>query len=309
MANLAYLQLTRICDQRCLFCSNPANGSVMAVDEAFGWLERFKEEGYEGVVLTGGEPTLHPRLPEVVARACALGLPPRLITNGQRAAEPSFLVSLRDAGLRHLHVSVYSHRPEVAAALTRKEDSLARADAALREAARLSLRADVNTVLCRQNADHLSGLAAWVVERHPAVRHMVFNNMDPDMAPPGGAAATRAEYRDVELELHRALTVLARAGRTFRVERVPLCYLPGFEHCATETRRVARAERRATKFLDSRGLVVQKGFERYAKPGRCGSCTLDGLCAGVYGRGTTYRLEEVCPVFVDPAAVAAGARA
>ncbi|MDE2293680.1 MAG: radical SAM protein [Elusimicrobia bacterium] len=309
MASLAYLQLARVCDQKCLFCSNPANGGVMSLEEAFGWLARFKAEGYDGVVLTGGEPALHPGLERVVARCAEEGLAVRLITNGRRASEAGFLARLKAAGLAHLHVSVYSHRPEVAAALTGRGDALARAEAALREAARLGIRVDVNTVLCRQNADHLSGLAAWVVERHPAVGHMVFNNMDPDMAPPGGAEASRADFRDFELELARALTLLERAGRTFRVERVPLCFLPGFEHCATETRRLARGERRAVKFLDPRGLVVQKGLERYGKPARCLSCSLDALCAGVYGRGETYPLEQVCPVFVDARAVAGRARA
>lgn len=302
MADLAYLQLTRVCDQVCVFCSNPATGSVMPLGEALGWLESFRREGYTGVVLTGGEPALHPGLSEIVARAAALDLPPRLITNGRRASRPGFLARLAAAGLRHVHVSLYSHRPEVAAVLTGRRDSLARAERTLAEAGRLGLACDLNTVLCRSNAEHLPELVSWVLERHPHVRHFVFNNMDPEMSPEGGRAE-KASLRELELGLALALARLAAAGRTFRVERVPLCYLPGHEHCSTETRRLARGERRAVKFLDPRGLVVQRGFERYGKAPRCSSCSLDALCAGAYGPDRHYSTGELCPVFADAEAV------
>lgn len=298
MADLAYLQLTRVCDQRCVFCSNPATGSVMPPAEALRWLENFSAEGYTGVVLTGGEPALHPALSEIIARAAELGLTPRLITNGRRAARPGFLARLKAAGLRHIHVSLYSHLPETAAALTGVADSLTRAERCLEETGRLGLACDMNTVLCRSNAGHLADLVAWTLQRHPHVRHFVFNNMDPEMSPSAGQAE-KASLREIELGLGRALALLAAAGRSFRVERVPLCYLPGHEHCSTETRRLARGERRAVKFLDPRGLVVQRGLERYGKAARCASCSLDGLCAGAYGPGRHYSTDELCPVFVD----------
>jgi MoaA/NifB/PqqE/SkfB family radical SAM enzyme len=50
-------------------------------------VDDFVRRGYFGVILTGGEPTLHPELPEVAAYAAQQGLHVRMITNGSRLAD------------------------------------------------------------------------------------------------------------------------------------------------------------------------------------------------------------------------------
>ncbi len=104
---------------------------------------------------------------------------------------------------------------------------------------------------------------------------------------------------DFELSLHRAMSWLAHSGRTFRVERVPLCYMAGFEHCSTETRKIVKAEERLTHFLDRRGAVRQgpEAFFHEHHPA-CDPCALRGLCAGLYERGHGYDPAELAPQFV-----------
>lgn len=300
MAELAYLQLTRRCNQACRFCSNPANGRLLPLERARSWIERFVRKGYSGVILTGGEPTLHPALADIVAFASRRGLEPRLITNGQRTSEPGFLERLRDAGLRHLHVSVYSHRPELQAFLTGKRDSLEHVERTLDHACRLGLRVDVNTVINRYNSDHLGGLVEWLIGRWPALRHFVWNNLDPSMNRASDHPDTVPRLKDFELELHRAMRLLESTGRTFRVERVPLCYMAGFEHCSTETRKLVKSEGRAVYFLDEKGLSVQdRRFWSYGKSPRCRPCSLEPICAGLYELDRWYDSAELCPVFVS----------
>ena len=45
---------------------------------------------------------------------------------------------------------------------------------------------------------------------------------------------------------------LHKEGRTFRVERVPLCYMTEFAHCSTETRKIVKGEERVGDKLDVR---------------------------------------------------------
>ena len=61
------------------------------------------------MVLTGGEPTLFEPLPKLISYARRIGIPCRVITNGQRTANPAYLDRLMDAGLEHVHVTVHSH--------------------------------------------------------------------------------------------------------------------------------------------------------------------------------------------------------
>ena len=57
MANLGYLQLTRNCYQKCHFCSNPPTGVHLDEPEMRRNIDKLVEMGYDGVILTGGEPS------------------------------------------------------------------------------------------------------------------------------------------------------------------------------------------------------------------------------------------------------------
>ena len=305
MAELAYLQVARLCNQKCLFCSNPVNGRVIAWEEAKALVDRFVKEGAAGVILTGGEPTLFPELPRLIAYAHKSGLPTRLITNGQKTAQPDFLQALCDAGLEHMHVSVHSHRAGVQARLSGKPDSLKNITATLENARNLKIRVDINTVINKLNVDHLSGLVSWLTGAFPYLRHFVWNNLDPLM----NAASLNPELvpklADFEVELHRAMTFLHESGRNFRVERVPLCFMSDFPHRSTETRKLVKEEGRRIFFLDAKGLCAQgKSSWSYGKAERCGLCPVNSVCAGLYQMDAYYSSKELCPVFLDPAEVA-----
>ena len=107
---------------------------------------------------------------------------------------------------------------------------------------------------------------------------------------------------DFELSLARAMRILAAHGRTFRVERVPLCYMTEFAHCSTETRKIVKGEERIVHFLDEKGTIRQTDFV-HAKAPVCDSCTLNDVCGGLFELGDHYDLNELAPVFVDPAPI------
>jgi MoaA/NifB/PqqE/SkfB family radical SAM enzyme len=306
MAELAYLQVARVCNQRCLFCSNPENGRVIAWDEAVALIDSFAAQKAEGVIFTGGEPTLFDRLPELVAYALEKSLPPRLITNGQRCADPVFFRALVSAGLEHMHVSVHSVREDVQARLTGNPKSLAKIYRALENAGRAGIRVDINTVINADNADHLSRNVRVLVERFPYLRHFVWNNLDPLLNRASLNPALVPRLRAFEAELHKAMTFLDESGRTFRVERVPLCFMGEFPHRSTETRKLVKSERRDIYFLDEKGLRRQdRAAWSYGKSERCEACSLAPICAGLYEMGTYYSADELCPAFTRPETVAA----
>ncbi len=89
------------CNFRCPFCHNaplvtrtdPADR--LDEDEIFSYLQ--KRRGIvDGVVITGGEPTLQRDLPDVIRRVRGLGYAVKLDTNGAR---PDVLAALLDEGL------------------------------------------------------------------------------------------------------------------------------------------------------------------------------------------------------------------
>lgn len=302
MANLGYMQLVRHCNQYCRICSNPETPYVLDLQTACREIDDFAARDYQGVILTGGEPSLSEIVPEVVRYATARGLSARMITNGSRLADLSLARTYLEAGLRHFHVSLYSNRPAVHDAITGVKGSHALACRAIDNLIGLGAIVDLNTVINRLNCDHLDELAGFMIERMPGVRHLVINNLDPSM----GRADTNREMlhqlADMEVSLHRALSLLQSEGRTFRVERVPLCYMADFAYASTETRKIVKGEERIIHFLDDKGTVHQKSF-RHHKASVCAVCSLDPICAGLFEMGHGYDERELSPLFVDREAI------
>lgn len=300
MANIGYLQVVRHCNHYCGFCSNPSTPFEHTIESMRRLVDDLCARGYFGVVLTGGEPTLHPDLPTIARYAKERGLHVRMITNGHRLAQPAFAKAMADAGLDLVHVSIYSVRPEVEEHLRGTSGTLRLALAAIENAHACGIEVNVNSVINRHNADHLDETVRFLVERHPYVRHFVWNNLDPSM---GRAEVNQAEYlpslRSFEASLHRALSLLHRTGRTFRVERVPLCYMADFAWASTETRKIVKAEERVVHFLDEKQTIRQTEWEhQYAES--CQVCSLRRICGGLFDRGGAYDPAELAPVFLSP---------
>jgi hypothetical protein len=56
----------------------------------------------------------------------------------------------------------------------------------------------------------------------------------------------------------KAFSFLEKKRRTFRVERLPLCFMRGYEEASTETRKIVKNEERLVYFLDFREKVNPK---------------------------------------------------
>jgi len=107
---LAAIVFTKGCNFRCHFCYNPLlvwsevesgekkyekGYSQFTEDDLFRFLES-RQGKLDGVVITGGEPTIHPDLPEFIKKIRALGFKIKLDTNG---TNPEMLKKLLDQKL------------------------------------------------------------------------------------------------------------------------------------------------------------------------------------------------------------------
>ena len=302
MANLGYLQLTRNCLQHCRFCSNPPTGVDLSVEEMKELIDGLADMGYDGVILTGGEPSMSPLLFPALEYAHAKGLYSRMITNGQLLAEKSFFQEAVDAGLTHIHVSLHSYRKEVHDFITAYPRAWETLVTCLSHVPEMGITADINTVINTYNCDHLHETVMWLCDRFPFIRHFVWNNMDPD----GNRAEAHPDcipkHHEFQVSLELAMEYLTRTGRTFRAERVPLCFMRRFAHASTETRKIVKEEERCIKFLDGKGFVHQMEF-LHGKGTACDVCRWDSICAGMYSMAKTYDERELSPIFEDPAPV------
>ncbi|NOY27573.1 MAG: radical SAM protein [Oligoflexia bacterium] len=299
MANLGYLQLTRNCLQHCRFCSNPPTGVDLSLEQMRGLIDDLVTLDYDGVILTGGEPTLSPLLFPALEYAAQRGLSSRMITNGQRLADRVFFAECVDAGLQHIHVSLHSYRPELHDWITRYPRAWETLVQCLGHVPDMGITADINTVICAYNADHLHETVMWLCDRFPFIRHFVWNNMDPD----GNRAEENPDciprHHEFMVSLELAMEYLHRTDRTFRAERVPLCFMRRFAWASTETRKIVKEEERCIQFLDGKGFVHQLEF-LHGKGSACDACRWDPVCAGMFSMAKTFDEHELSPIFLDP---------
>ncbi|MGC8928748.1 MAG: radical SAM protein [Myxococcota bacterium] len=302
MANIGYIQVTRRCNQRCRFCSNPEIERDITVEVAKREIDEFVRLKYSGIILTGGEPTIYEELPEVIRYGVQKGLDVRIITNGQRLSDMGLFKKLYNAGLRSIHFSVHTVRHNLQAFLTGKKDSLKNLFLSIKNAGRLNMMTMINIVINKYNSDHLDEIVKILINRFPFIRHFIFNNIDPTMNRVSENPDTVARLVDFELSLFNALKFLSERGYSFRVERVPLCYMADFAEYSTETRKIIKGENRIVNFLDEKGQIIQEKFY-HDKTDVCKICTYNSICAGLYEMDTYYSSRELYPLFLDPSEV------
>ncbi len=91
---------TQGCNFRCPFCHNPELvlpnlfADPLDSEEVFSFFEKRKGQ-LQGVVITGGEPTLHDDLPDVMKRFKSMGYMIKLDTNGSRPEMLERVIQLR----------------------------------------------------------------------------------------------------------------------------------------------------------------------------------------------------------------------
>ena len=181
------ISLTDLCSLRCTYCM-PAEGldwltkaQRLTDDEFVRLAALFVSLGVRSVRLTGGEPLVHPTLPEVIARLHELEPRPELslTTNGVTLARQA--EKLAAAGLRRINVSIDTLDRARFHELTRRDrlDEVLAGVAAASAAGLAPVK--INAVLVRgSNLDEAPDLLAWSLAQGYRLRFIEHMPLDAD---------------------------------------------------------------------------------------------------------------------------------
>jgi radical SAM protein with 4Fe4S-binding SPASM domain len=168
------LALTYRCNNDCAHCYNPrptGHGSlpIRCADEltTAGWketLDRLWDLAIPHILFTGGEPTLHPDLPELIAYAQSKGQITGLNTNGRRLSDPRYVDALVEAGLDHVQITLESHDPAIHDAMVSARGAWKQTCAGIRNALNSPLFVMTNTTLLKENSRSLSETLDYLAE-------------------------------------------------------------------------------------------------------------------------------------------------
>src|SRR5690606_26930449 len=157
-----------LCNQACDFCFVSTHLPHPPPAAIYAALDRAAAE-QAVVALSGGEPTLNPRLCEYVRYAKQVGVRSvELQTNAIRLADPSLCEQLAAAGIDTAFVSLHGSRAEVCDAITNAPGTWAKTVAGLDQLARVGVGTRINFVMCRDNADDFPATVELVASRWPS---------------------------------------------------------------------------------------------------------------------------------------------
>lgn len=106
-----FLVLTYNCNNRCKWCyASPAGFKkrIMEFSKSKKYLLLMKKLGIKSVGLLGGEPTLYPRLFDLIKFAKEQDIKVTLYTNGRKLSDEKFVKNLKEAGLDFINVTIQS---------------------------------------------------------------------------------------------------------------------------------------------------------------------------------------------------------
>jgi radical SAM protein with 4Fe4S-binding SPASM domain len=160
------LALTYRCSNECAHCYNarPRRYPELTTAEWITVLDRLWQAGVPHVVFTGGEPTLRPDLPELIAHAERNGQITGLNTNGRRLSNPAFVARLVDAGLDHVQITLESHDPDIHNRMVAADKAWPETVAGIRNALATRLYVMTNTTLLVHNAPTLADTLRFLAE-------------------------------------------------------------------------------------------------------------------------------------------------
>lgn len=295
MANIWYIQVNRHCNNACHFCSNPSNWNNITLQRWYELIDDFVKKWYQWIIFTGWEPTLSPDLPKWIEYSKKMWLWNRMISNGMMCANYDFTKRLADAWLELVHFSVYSCYDKVHDFLTDTPWSWERLMKSITNALKCWIRVQINTVINHYNQNHLDKTVIFLTKHFPQINHFVWNNLDPEMMRKTKTAlSTLPDYDWFKESLNKAMDYLTSTNRTFRAEKMPLCYIRWYEFCSTETRKIVKEEERIIHFLDFREEIRETDFY-HEKLEKCKTCDLNMICSWIYEAKKYYNYVNVYP--------------
>lgn len=115
-----WVRLTYDCNDKCIFCldSNAHDGEIRAAEEVKRQILDGRRKGAKRLILSGGEPTIHPRFIDFVKLGSLAGYERvQTVTNGRMFRYEAFLKRALDAGLQEITFSIHGPNAKIHDAL------------------------------------------------------------------------------------------------------------------------------------------------------------------------------------------------
>jgi len=222
----SFIVLTRECINDCLFCTEKPR-----IDWPDPTTEEVKEiltrdcKSFSHIVFSGGEPSLHRDICELIEHAKKLGYDVTLFSNGRLFSNPEFTEKIIKAGLDNILIPLHGYPLEIHDQITQRPGSFKQTILGINNlASHNSIRVSVKVIPNKINYKILPDLASFIV----SLPHIHFIAMD--MLCIAGNALKNKDIISTKLSnmmpyMEKALDIWIMAGKRINITSLPLCLI------------------------------------------------------------------------------------
>jgi MoaA/NifB/PqqE/SkfB family radical SAM enzyme len=300
-----WIRLTAQCNNRCTFCldSDAHNGTNVSALTVKSQIIDGRKKGATRLILSGGEPTIHPNYVEFITLGRRLQYRRiQTVTNGRMFSYKPFLTRCIDAGLQECTFSVHGPNAKVHDALVGVRGAFEQEIQGIVNALEDG-RAIVNIdiVINKMNVKHLTQMMDMFIEI--GVREFDLLQIIPfGRAYHEGLASLFYDFEEHAEYIQAALAYSKRPDLHVWVNRMPPPYMEGYETLIQDPYKLNDEVRGRQEEYEA---LLAHGTPLSCKdPERCRRCYLEKLC-GTLDRTIEGLAEQAFPTFRTDKAIAA----
>lgn len=295
-----WVRLTYECNNRCIFCldSDTHDGEMRDPEDVKRQILDGRRKGATRLILSGGEPTIHPRFVDFVRLGRLAGYRRvQTVTNGRLFSYGDFFERCMDAGLQEITFSIHGPNARVHDALVGVKGAYEEEMAGLRRALRDGRPiVNVDVVINRGNVkvlpEMLEGLYAEGVRELDLLQVVPFGRAFTE-----GKDTLFYDLEEAAPYLRRALEFSRRPDVHVWLNRFPPQHLEGFEHLIQDPYKLTD-EVRGRKEELARQLERGEPLD-CREPSRCRYCYLERLCDTLEETQRSYHAARFERLIVD----------
>lgn len=289
-----WVRLSYDCNNHCTFCldSNAHDGTMRANMDIKVQIVEGRKKGAERLILSGGEPTMHPNFLDFVKLGKRAGYRKvQTVTNGRMFNYPQFLETAANNGLDEITFSLHGHTAKLHDALVGTPGAFVEEVGGLKAAlasGRFIINIDIviNKMNIRHLPEMLETFIGWGVKEFDLLHVIPFGN-----------AWTEARHHlfynlpENLPYLQKAFAYARRPDIHIWLNRFPPPYTEGFEDLIQDPYKLNDEVRGRREEYD-RYLSLGKKLD-CREPERCQYCYLQNLCDTLDTVIDTRKAEEV----------------
>lgn len=177
MIKSATIELNTYCNQSCVWCYNKSrlDDSHQISEKTFdNILNKLAENDCDNLLLIGGEPTLHPRLPHFIIKAIEAGISRVvMVSNGYHIHKDFFDVLKNHQSNVFVNVSIHGSKKEIHDKLTQKPGSFDALISNINAYHKHGFIVNAQTTVCRSNQNDVLTILSILEENE--IKDVLFN--------------------------------------------------------------------------------------------------------------------------------------